>query len=86
MDMEEQEIQCVGYVDVIILQEVFNVIQVGLIGKVVVIYMEWGGVDEYFIVVDWIVINDVGLVVYFVLKIVEVLLCQVQRMLIVLVF
>lgn len=79
MDTEEQEIQRAGYVDAITSEEVLNAIQVGPIGKVAVTYMEWGGVDEHFIVADWTVINDAGSAAHFASKIAEAPLRQVQR-------
>ncbi|MEP4769299.1 MAG: DUF1194 domain-containing protein [Roseibium sp.] len=79
MDTEEQEVQRAGYVSALTSQEFLDAIHVGPIGRVVVTYMEWGGVDEHFIVADWTVIQDASSASHFASKIAEAPLRQVQR-------
>lgn len=79
MDTEEQEIQRAGYVAALTSREFLDAIQVGPIGRVAVTYMEWGGVDEHFIVADWTVIQDASTASHFASKIAEAPLRQVQR-------
>ncbi|GAB4533173.1 MAG: DUF1194 domain-containing protein [Roseibium sp.] len=79
MDTEEQEVQRAGYVAALTSREFLDAIQVGPIGRVAVTYMEWGGVDEHFIVADWTVIQDADTAAHFASKIAEAPLRQVQR-------
>lgn len=79
MDTEEQEIQRAGYVAALTSQEFLDAIEVGPIGKVAVTYMEWGGVDEHFVVADWTVVQDASSAAHFASKISEAPLRQVQR-------
>lgn len=79
MDTEEQEVQRAGYVAALTSREFLEAIQVGPIGRVAVTYMEWGGVDEHFIVADWTVIQDAESASHFASKIAEAPLRQVQR-------
>lgn len=79
MDTEEQEIQRAGYVAALTSQEFLDAIHVGPIGKVAITYMEWGGVDEHFVVADWTVIQDATSAAHFASKISEAPLRQVQR-------
>lgn len=79
MDTEEQEIQRAGYVAALTSREFIDAIQVGPIGRVAVTYMEWGGVDEHFIVADWTVVKDAATASHFASKIAEAPLRQVQR-------
>lgn len=79
MDTEEQEIQRAGYVAALTSREFLDAIQVGPIGRVAVTYMEWGGVDEHFIVADWTIVQDAASASHFASKIAEAPLRQVQR-------
>jgi Protein of unknown function (DUF1194) len=79
MDTEEQEVQRAGYVAALTSREFLDAIEVGPIGRVAVTYMEWGGVDEHFIVADWTVIQDASSASHFASKIHEAPLRQVQR-------
>jgi len=79
MDTEEQEVQRAGYVAALTSREFLDAIEVGPIGRVAVTYMEWGGVDEHFIVADWTVIRDESSAAHFASKIAEAPLRQVQR-------
>jgi hypothetical protein len=79
MDTEEQEIQRAGYVSALTSQEFLDAIEVGPIGKIAISYMEWGGVDEHFVVADWTVVQDASSAAHFASKISEAPLRQVQR-------
>ncbi|WP_269583886.1 DUF1194 domain-containing protein [Roseibium sp. Sym1] len=79
MDTEEQEVQRAGYVAALTSREFLDAIEVGPIGRVAVTYMEWGGVDEHFVVADWTVIQDAASAAHFASKIAEAPLRQVQR-------
>ncbi|WP_305988861.1 DUF1194 domain-containing protein [Roseibium sp. MMSF_3544] len=79
MDTEEQEVQRAGYVSALTSQEFLDAIQVGPIGRVALTYMEWGGVDEHFIVAEWMVVQDAASASHFASKIAEAPLRQVQR-------
>ncbi|WP_209010861.1 DUF1194 domain-containing protein [Labrenzia sp. PHM005] len=79
MDTEEQEIQRAGYVSALTSQEFLDAIQVGPIGKIAITYMEWGGVDEHFVVADWTIVQDATSASHFASKISEAPLRQVQR-------
>ncbi|GAA0779801.1 DUF1194 domain-containing protein [Roseibium denhamense] len=79
MDTEEQEIQRAGYVAALTSREFLDAIQAGPIGRIAVTYMEWGGVDEHFVVADWTVIQDAQTAAHFASMIAEAPLRQVQR-------
>ncbi|MEP3046721.1 MAG: DUF1194 domain-containing protein [Roseibium sp.] len=79
MDTEEQEVQRAGYVSALTSRQFLDAIHVGPIGRVAVSYMEWGGVDEHFIIADWTVIQDASSASHFASKIAEAPLRQVQR-------
>ncbi|MBO6754871.1 MAG: DUF1194 domain-containing protein [Roseibium sp.] len=79
MDTEEQEVQRAGYVSALTSQEFLDAVQLGPIGKVAITYMEWGGVDQHFIVADWTVVNDKRSADSFAAQIAEAPLRQVQR-------
>ena len=79
MDTEEQEVQRAGYVAAITSKDFLDAIADGPIGRIAVTYMEWGGVDEHFIVADWHVIDGAGSAKVFAEKIAAAPLRQVQR-------
>ncbi len=79
MDTEEQEVQRAGYISALTSKEFLEAIQLGPIGKIAVTYMEWGGVDEHFIVADWTIIENLQTAESFVSLIAEAPLRQVQR-------
>ncbi|WP_417688724.1 DUF1194 domain-containing protein [Roseibium sp.] len=79
MDTEEQEVQRAGYVSAITSPEVLEAVKYGPIGKIAVTYMEWGGVDEHFMVAEWTVIEDKASAEAFATRIAEAPLRQVQR-------
>ncbi len=79
MDTEEQEIQRAGYVAALTSAEFLDAVQIGPIGRIAVTYMEWGGVDEHFLVADWTVVQDEASAASFAAQIAEAPLRQVQR-------
>ncbi|MEJ8476226.1 DUF1194 domain-containing protein [Roseibium algae] len=79
MDTEEQEVQRAGYVAALTSNEVLDAVRDGPIGRIAVTYMEWGGVDEHFMVADWTVIQDETSAAKFAAFVAEAPLRQVQR-------
>ncbi|MBS8262471.1 DUF1194 domain-containing protein [Roseibium polysiphoniae] len=79
MDTEEQEVQRAGYVAALTSDEVLEAVKYGPIGRIAVAYMEWGGVDEHFMVAEWMVIQDKASASAFASHIAEAPLRQVQR-------
>ncbi|MTI43947.1 uncharacterized protein DUF1194 [Roseibium hamelinense] len=79
MDTEEQEVQRAGYVAALTSPEFLEAVKYGPIGRVAIAYMEWGGVDEHFMVADWTVIQDEQTAEGFAAQIAEAPLRQVQR-------
>lgn len=79
MDTEEQEVQRAGYVAALTSTEFLDAVQFGPIGRVAIAYMEWGGVDEHFLVADWMVVQDKKSADSFAAQIAEAPLRQVQR-------
>ncbi|MTH97478.1 DUF1194 domain-containing protein [Roseibium sp. RKSG952] len=79
MDTDEQEVQRAGYIAALTSEEFLNAVQYGPTGRIAVIYMEWGGVDEHFLVADWTVIKDAATARIFAGQIAEAPLRQVQR-------
>lgn len=79
MDTDEQEIQRAGYVAALTSAEFLDAIKVGPIGRIAVAYMEWGGIDEHFLVANWTVIQDTESASSFAAQIAESPLRQVQR-------
>ena len=58
MDDEEQEVQRNGYADAMVSPEVLQAIEMGMLGKIAVIYIEWGDQDKQFVVTGWHVISN----------------------------
>ncbi|SHL35665.1 DUF1194 domain-containing protein [Roseibium suaedae] len=79
MDTDEQEVQRAGYVAAIMSPDVLEAVRFGPIGRIAVTYMEWGGVDEHFVVAGWTVIEDDASAASFAAQIAEAPLRQVQR-------
>ena len=79
MDTEEQEIQRAGYVAALTSREFLDAVNVGPIGRIAVAYMEWGGVDEHFMVADWTMIDDAASASHFASQILNAPVRQVQR-------
>lgn len=57
MDAEEQQIQRDGYVAAIVSKPVLDAIKEGMLGKIVVAYVEWAGAEEQRTVVPWRLID-----------------------------
>ncbi len=79
MDTDEQEVQRAGYIAALTSHEVLDAIQQGLLGKIAVTYMEWGGTEEQFTIADWSIIHDKASAERFAAQIAEAPLHQVQR-------
>ncbi|MBO6510725.1 MAG: DUF1194 domain-containing protein [Roseibium sp.] len=79
MDTEEQEVQRAGYVKALTSRDFLEAVKAGQIGRIAVSYMEWGGVDEHFIVADWTMIDDAASASHFASKILNAKTRQVQR-------
>lgn len=79
MDTDEQEVQRAGYAAALVSKDFLDAIELGPIGRVAVSYMEWGGVDEHFIVADWAVIDGPDSALHFAEEIASAPLRQVQR-------
>lgn len=79
MDTEEQEVQRAGYVAALTSKDFLDAVAAGPIGRVAVTYMEWGGVDEHFIVADWQVIDGAASAKHFAEEIAAAPLRKVQR-------
>ncbi len=79
MDKQEQEVQRRGYVTAITSSEVMDAIRMGPTGRIAVTYVEWGGIGEQHVVVDWQMIDGPETATIFASKIAESPLRQVQR-------
>jgi hypothetical protein len=58
IDNDELQLQRDGWADAITSPEVLKAISDGLIGKIVVQYMEWGSASSQVVIVDWTEISD----------------------------
>jgi hypothetical protein len=58
MDEEELRVQRAGYVSALTSPQVLDAIKMGLLGRIAVTYLEWGGAHEQSILAEWHVIND----------------------------
>jgi Protein of unknown function (DUF1194) len=58
MDPEEQQLQRDGYYTALRSKEVIEAIKKGAVGKIAVAYVEWAGVQDLHLVVDWHIIED----------------------------
>ncbi|WP_321335308.1 DUF1194 domain-containing protein [Breoghania sp.] len=79
MDEQEQKVQRRGYVTAITSSEVIDAIKMGPTGRIAVTYVEWGGMGEQHVVVDWQMIDGPETAALFASKIAESPLRQVQR-------
>lgn len=79
MDTDEQELQRAGYAAAITSRDFLDAIEAGPIGRIAVTYMEWGGVDEHFIVARWQVIDGTDSAVHLAEEILAADTRQVQR-------
>lgn len=57
MDEEEQDVQRRGYVSAVVSEEVGQAIREGLVGRIAVTYVEWGGTEDQQVVVPWQLID-----------------------------
>lgn len=57
MDEDEQDVQRRGYVSAIVSEEVGQAIREGLVGRIAVTYVEWGGTEDQQVVVPWQLID-----------------------------
>jgi Protein of unknown function (DUF1194) len=58
MDAGEQQVQRQGYLDAIRSKEFISAVESGMLGKVALTYVEWGGIGSHKITVPWRVIED----------------------------
>ncbi|WP_246662128.1 DUF1194 domain-containing protein [Prosthecodimorpha hirschii] len=58
IDADELALQRKGYADALTSPEVQRAIRSGVIGKIAVAYIEWGGPASQHVIVDWQVIGD----------------------------
>lgn len=58
MDDDEQKLQRDAYVSAINSFDFINATQQGINRKIAMMYVEWGGVNEQFIIVPWMIVND----------------------------
>ncbi|WP_082735654.1 DUF1194 domain-containing protein [Polycladidibacter stylochi] len=79
MDPEEQRVQREGYISALTSQEFLDAVSYGANGKIAVLYLEWGGDGEQFIIADWQVISDMKSAEMFAARIAEQPLRKVQR-------
>jgi hypothetical protein len=57
MDPEEQELQRQGFVEAFRSPLVHNAIRAGMLGRIIVTYMEWSGDTQQTVVVPWTIID-----------------------------
>ncbi|MBO6755447.1 MAG: DUF1194 domain-containing protein [Roseibium sp.] len=79
MDTEEQEVQRAGYVSALTSAEFLEAIRLQPIPRIAVAYMEWGGVDQQYVIADWTVIDGQASAAAFAAQIQEAPQRQVQR-------
>ncbi|MEO1017145.1 MAG: DUF1194 domain-containing protein, partial [Pseudomonadota bacterium] len=58
MDMEEQRLQRQGYIDALGHPAVMQAIQSGFLGRIAIVYVEWGGPIIQDVIVPWTVVED----------------------------
>ncbi len=58
IDDEELQLQRQGWADAITSKEVLDAIRQGMIGKIVIQYMEWGSAGSQVVIVDWAEVHD----------------------------
>lgn len=57
MDPDEQELQRQGFIDAFRSSQVHDAIKNGMVGRIIVTYFEWSGVDYQHVIVPWTVID-----------------------------
>jgi hypothetical protein len=58
MDPEEQELQRQGFMEAFRSSQVHDAIRNGMVGKIIVTYVEWSGVEYQQVIVPWTIIED----------------------------
>jgi hypothetical protein len=58
MDPDEQELQRQGFIDAFRSPQVHEAIRNGMLGRIIVTYFEWSGVDYQNVIVPWTVIDS----------------------------
>lgn len=59
IDADELALQRKGYADALLSPEVQRAIRSGLLGKIAIAYVEWGGPYSQHVIVEWHVVQDV---------------------------
>jgi hypothetical protein len=57
MDPDEQELQRQGFIDAFRSPQVHDAIRSGMLGRIIVTYFEWSGVDYQNVIVPWTIID-----------------------------
>jgi hypothetical protein len=57
MDPDEQELQRQGFIDAFRSHHVHDAIRNGMLGRIIVTYFEWSGVDYQNVIVPWTIID-----------------------------
>ncbi len=57
MDMDEQRVQRSGYVDALRSEDFIQAVRNGMLGKVAITYVEWGGIGSQVVTLPWQVIE-----------------------------
>ncbi|WP_181704301.1 DUF1194 domain-containing protein [Chthonobacter albigriseus] len=60
IDDDELALQRRGYADAIVSREVLDAIASGVHGRIAIAYVEWGGPGSQHVIVDWMVVSDIG--------------------------
>ncbi len=58
MDLDELALQREGYMQAVVSPEFLNALRLGPNGRVALAYVEWAGVGEQKLVVDWTIVED----------------------------
>lgn len=79
MDLDELALQREGYIGAVTSAEFLNALKLGPNGRVALAYMEWAGVDEQKLVVDWTIVDGPATAARFATAIQEAPLRRVYR-------
>ncbi|MDF2995185.1 MAG: hypothetical protein K0R27_822 [Xanthobacteraceae bacterium] len=79
MDLDELALQREGYIGAVTSPEFLNALKLGPNGRVALAYMEWAGVDEQKLVVDWTIVDGPASAARFATAIQEAPLRRVYR-------
>src|SRR5918998_3034558 len=58
MDPDEQELQRQGFMEAFRSPQVHDAIRNGMLGRIIVTYVEWSGVDYQAVVVPWTIVES----------------------------